>query len=143
MPRHCTAAFIASECFSQLSTKQYDGSLMSHNKVYSMTFGTLYPLYLNKVAKKGRSEAELQEVIGWLTGYQVCDLVNEKTAAKSLQEFFETAPSLNSNRNLITGVICGVRVEEITEPLMQEIRYLDKLVDELAKGKDMSAILRP
>ena len=107
-----------------------------------MTFGTLYPLYLNKVAKKGRSEAELQEVIGWLTGYQVSDLVDVKTTVKSLKEFFETAPNLNSNRNLITGVICGVRVEEITEPLMQEIRYLDKLVDELAKGKDMSAILR-
>ena len=115
---------------------------MSHDKVYLMTFGTLYPLYLNKVVKKGRNEAELQEVIGWLTGYQVSDLVDEKTATKSLKEFFETAPSLNSNRNLITGVICGVRVEEITEPSMQEIRYLDKLVDELAKGKDMSVILR-
>ena len=115
---------------------------MSHDKVYSMTFGTLYPLYLNKVVKKGRNEAELQEVIGWLTGYQVSDLSDEKIAAKSLKEVFETAPSLNSNRNLINGVICGVRVEEITEPLMHEIRYLDKLVDELAKGKDMSVILR-
>ena len=107
-----------------------------------MTFGTLYPLYLNKVLKKGRTEAELQKVIEWLTGYQGIDLAEEKNEIKTLQEFFATAPSLNPKRSLIQGVICGVRVEETTEPLMQNIRYLDKLVDELAKGKEMTSILR-
>lgn len=107
-----------------------------------MTFGTLYPLYLSKVARKGRSEAELHQVIEWLTGYHAIDLVNEENRTKTLQEFFDTAPCLNSKRNLIKGVICGVRVEEIREPLMQEIRYLDKLVDELAKGRKMTSILR-
>lgn len=115
---------------------------MTKAKIYEMRFQTLYPLYLNKVAKKGRSDAELHEVIAWLTGYGPEDLTKEEVAEKTLQQFFETAPSLNPNRTLITGVICGVRVEDIAEPLMQEIRYLDKLVDELAKGKPLSSILR-
>lgn len=115
---------------------------MTEPKIYFMTFRSLYPLYLNKVIKKGRTEAELHDVIEWLTGYKPSDLANEEVADKTLQQFFETAPSLNPNRNLIKGVICGVRVEDITEPLMQEIRYLDKLVDELAKGKKITSILR-
>jgi len=115
---------------------------MSQNKLYAMTFGSLYPLYLNKVTKKGRTEAELQQIIEWLTGYRLDDKTKEEVDAKTLQQFFETAPDLNSKRTLIKGVICGVRVENITEPLMQEIRYLDKLVEELAKGKSMASILR-
>lgn len=118
------------------------GIMMTQAKIFLMPFKTLYPLYLNKVTKKGRAEAELNDVIEWLTGYKPTDLSNEAVADKTLQQFFETAPSLNPNRKLITGVICGVRVEDITEPLLQEIRYLDKLVDELAKGKPLSSIMR-
>lgn len=115
---------------------------MAQAKIYLMPFNRLYPLYLNKVMKKGRTETELKEVIEWLTGYKPTDLVKEEVADKTLQQFFESAPSLNPNRKRITGTICGVRVEEVTEPLMQEIRYLDKLVDELAKGKELSFVLR-
>ena len=115
---------------------------MTQAKIYFMPFKTLYPLYLNKVMKKGRSEGELREVIEWLTGYKPSDLDKKEVAEKTLQQFFETAPSLNPNRNQVTGSVCGVRVEEITEPLMREIRCLDKLVDELAKGKELSSILR-
>ena len=115
---------------------------MTQTKVYVMPFGTLYPLYLNKVMKKGRNEAELNEVIEWLTGYKPTDLDKKEVAEKTLQQFFESAPSLNPNRNHMTGTICGVRIEEITEPLMRDIRCLDKLVDELAKGKALSSILR-
>lgn len=115
---------------------------MTQAKIYQMPFKSLYPLYLNKVTKKARTEAELREVIAWLTGYKPTDLVKEEVAEKTLHQFFETAPRLNPNRKQITGTICGVRVEDITEPLMQDIRYLDKLVDELAKGKDLSVILR-
>lgn len=115
---------------------------MTQAKIYLMPFKSLYPLYLTKVMKKGRNEGELKEVIEWLTGYKPSDLDKKDVAEKTLQQFFETAPSLNPNRNQITGTICGVRVEEITEPLMQEIRYLDKLVDELAKGKELSSILK-
>ena len=115
---------------------------MTQTKIYSMPFKTLYPLYLNKVMKKGRNEAELNEIIEWLTGYKPTDLDKKEVAEKTLQQFFETAPNLNPNRNHITGTICGVRIEEITEPLMRDIRCLDKLVDELAKGKALSSILR-
>ena len=115
---------------------------MTQSKIYSMSFKTLYPLYLNKVMKKGRSEDELKKVIEWLTGYKPSELDKKDVAEKTLQQFFETAPSLNPNRNQITGNICGVRVEEITEPLMRDIRCLDKLVDELAKGKALLSILR-
>ena len=115
---------------------------MTQTKIYSMPFKTLYPLYLNKVMKKGRNEAELNEIIEWLTGYKPTDLDKKEVAEKTLQQFFETAPHLNPNRNHITGTICGVRIEEITEPLMRDIRCLDKLVDELAKGKALSSILR-
>ena len=115
---------------------------MTQAKIYFMPFKTLYPLYLNKVMKKGRSEGELREVIEWLTGYKPSDLDKKEVAEKTLQQFFETAPNLNPNRNQVTGSVCGVRVEEITEPLMREIRCLDKLVDELAKGKELSSILR-
>ena len=115
---------------------------MTQAKIYLMPFKTIYPLYLNKVMKKGRNEGELKKVIEWLTGYNPSDLDKKEVAEKTLKQFFETAPSLNPNRNQITGTICGVRVEEITEPLMRDIRCLDKLVDELAKGKALLSILR-
>ena len=115
---------------------------MAQAKIYLMPFKNLYPLYLNKVMKKARTETELNEVIAWLTGYNPADLVKEEVADKTLQQFFESEPRLNPNCKQINRTICGVRVEEITEPLMQEIRYLDKLVDELAKGKALSSILR-
>ena len=115
---------------------------MSNEKIYKMEFSKIYPLLVNKAERKGRTRAEVDEVITWLTGYTAEEI--EKAAAGSVTygDFFRNAPQLNPNRKLITGVICGVRVETIEEPLMQEIRYLDKLVDELAKGKAMEKILR-
>ena len=115
---------------------------MSQHKIYSMSFAKIYPCYVNKIEKKKRTAAELHQVITWLTGYDDELLQQQIMSGASVQEFFQKAPSLNKNRRLIKGTICGVRVEDIEEPLMQEIRYLDKLVDELAKGKDMLVILR-
>ena len=115
---------------------------MSQHKIYSMSFTKIYPCYVNKIEKKKRTVAELHQVITWLTGYDDEQLQQQLMSGASVQEFFQTAPSLNKKRRLIKGTICGVRVEDIEEPLMQEIRYLDKLVDELAKGKDMLVILR-
>ena len=115
---------------------------MSLHKIYSTSFAKIYPCYVNKIEKKKRTVAELHQVITWLTGYDDEQLQQQIMSGASVQEFFQTAPSLNKNRRLIKGTICGVRVEDIEEPLMQEIRYLDKLVDELAKGKDMLVILR-
>jgi hypothetical protein len=115
---------------------------MSQHKIYSMSFAKIYPCYVNKIIKKKRTVSELHQVIAWLTGYDDDELQQQLMSDASVQEFFQTAPSLHKNRRLIRGTICGVRVEDIEEPLMQEIRYLDKLVDKLAKGKDMLAILR-
>ena len=111
-------------------------------KVFAMSFGSVYPIYVNKVEKKGRTKAELDEVITWLTGYssdQVATVVGDKT---DLGTFFSKAPEFNKNAGLITGLVCGIRVEEIEDPLVQKVRYLDKLVDELARGKKMQSILR-
>ncbi|MEM1108006.1 MAG: DUF2200 domain-containing protein [Planctomycetota bacterium] len=116
---------------------------MNKPKVYAMPFAEVYPFLLAKVEKKGRTKAELDEVIRWLTGYtqrQLNAVLNTK--ATTLKAFFTDAPRPNPSRKLITGVICGERVEDIDEPLWQEIRYLDKLVDELAKGKKMEKVLR-
>jgi hypothetical protein len=99
-------------------------------------------MYVAKVEKKGRTKEEVDEIILWLTGYSQEDLEDQLEKQKSFEEFFNEAPRLNPSRELIKGVVCGVRVEEIEEPLMQEIRYLDKLIDELAKGKKMEKILR-
>ena len=114
----------------------------THNqRIAKMTFATVYPLYLAKVEKKGRTKAELHQVIAWLTGFdnkKMQELIKEKA---TFETFFQRA-SLNPNANLITGVICGYRVEEIEDPLTQQVRYLDKLVDELAKGRKMEKILR-
>ncbi len=115
---------------------------MSNEKVYGMRFGKIYPLLVNKAEKKGRTPEEVKQVITWLTGYTSEEI--EKAAESDLTygDFFLNAPQLNPRRKLITGVVCGVRVENIEEPLMQEIRYLDKLIDELARGKAMEKILR-
>ncbi|MCA9386748.1 DUF2200 domain-containing protein [Candidatus Dojkabacteria bacterium] len=114
----------------------------SNPRIYKMTFSSVYPLYIQKVEKKDRTKEEVDEVIKWLTGYTQSQMEKQIEKEITFQEFFDEAPKMNPDRKLITGLICGVRVEEIKEPLMQEIRYLDKLVDEIAKGKDMDKILR-
>lgn len=110
-------------------------------RVARMPFATVYPLYVAKVEKKGRTSAELDEVIRWLTGLDDAAIARHIAAQSTFAEFFDDA-DLHPNASLITGVICGVRVEEIEEPLMQKVRYLDKLVDELAKGRPMQKVLR-
>ncbi|WP_203642578.1 DUF2200 domain-containing protein [Levilactobacillus andaensis] len=115
---------------------------MTEPRIFKMPFAKVYPLYQQKLAKKGRTTAELDQIITWLTGYDDPALQKQLTQQVTIQEFFAAAPHLNPNAHRITGVICGVRVEDITDPLMQQIRYLDKLVDELAKGKSMDQVLR-
>ena len=114
---------------------------MSKSKIYSMSFASVYPLYINKATKKGRTKEEVDEIIIWLTGYSQEKLDCQIEKQIDFETFFAEAPSLNPARANIKGVICGVRIEEITEPLMKEIRYLDKLIDELAKGKTLDKIL--
>ena len=111
------------------------------HKVYSMAFSRIYPLYITKVEKKGRTKDELDQIIRWLTGFTQKQLQKQIDTNKTLTEFFDAA-KIHQNAPLITGVICGVRIEEIEEPLMQKIRYMDKLVDELAKGRPLEKILR-
>ena len=115
---------------------------MAEHRIYSMSFASVYPLYVNKVERKGKTEAELREIITWLTGYSEDALTSILTTDIDFRQFFAEAPAMNPNAPLITGVICGARVEEIEDPLMQQIRWLDKLVDELARGKKMESILR-
>ncbi|MBM4778297.1 MAG: DUF2200 domain-containing protein [Archangiaceae bacterium] len=111
-------------------------------RIFGMSFASVYPLYLQKVTKKGRTKRELDEVVAWLTGYDEKKLQKVIDAQVDLETFFAKAPRLNPNVGLITGVVCGVRVEDIEDPLMQKIRWLDKLVDELAKGKKLESVLR-
>ena len=111
------------------------------HRIFGMSVAKVYPLYLQKLERKGHTQAELDEVITWLTGFDEATLRHHLDAETTFAEFFADA-DLNSNAGLITGVICGVRVEEIDDPLMQKIRYLDKLVDEVAKGKKMEKVLR-
>ena len=111
------------------------------SRVFAMPFGSVYPHYVNKVEKKGRTKAELDEVIEWLTGFDDAQLKKHIEDGTTFEEFFDDA-TLNPNAVLITGVVCGVRVENVEDPLMQKIRYLDKLVDELARGKAMEKVLR-
>ena len=115
---------------------------MPKHRIYTMAFSVVYPLYIQKVEKKGRTKAEVDEVILWLTGYSHERLDAQIEARTNFEDFFAQAPALNPNRELIKGVICGVRIEEIEDPLMREIRYMDKLVDELAKVRPMGKILR-
>lgn len=114
----------------------------SNPRIYKMTFASIYPLYVQKAEKKGRTKSEVDQIIKWLTGFDQSGLEDQIKKETTFVEFFEQAPKMNPSRNLITGLICGVRVEEIKEPLMKEIRYLDKLIDELAKGKKLETILR-
>jgi hypothetical protein len=111
-------------------------------RVYKMAFAAVYPQYVRKAEAKGRTKAEVDEVIRWLTGYSQGELEAEIERGTDFRTFFEQAPTPNPARSLITGTICGYRVEEIEEPLQREIRYLDKLIDELAKGKAMEKVLR-
>ncbi|MBZ0207756.1 MAG: DUF2200 domain-containing protein [Flavobacteriales bacterium] len=115
---------------------------MDNTRVFRMTFASVYPHYVTKVEKKGRTKEELHTVIHWLTGYTEKGLQKVLDTKVDFESFFAKAPKLNPNVSMITGVICGYRVEEIEDPLMQKIRYLDKLVDELAKGRKMEKILR-
>ena len=115
---------------------------MTNEKVYQMDFNKVYQLLVGKAVRKGRTKEEVDQVTCWLTGYSPEELEDMAEKEVSYGDFFRNAPQLNENRKLIKGVVCGVRVEDIQEPLMQEIRYLDKLVDELAKGKAMDKILR-
>lgn len=115
---------------------------MNNEKIYNMQFSKIYPLLLNKIQKKGHTKEETDMIINWLCGYSVEDINNMLDSDITYREFFENAPLLNPNRKLITGSICKIKVEDIQDPLMQNIRYLDKLIDELAKGKQMEKILR-
>lgn len=116
--------------------------MMKKPKIFSMSFASVYPLYIQKAEKKGRTKAEVDEIIYWLTGYDQVTLQQQIDDRVDFEVFFKDAPQLNPNVTLIKGVICGYRVEEIEDELMQKIRYLDKLIDELAKGKAMEKILR-
>ncbi|WP_019375679.1 DUF2200 domain-containing protein [Virgibacillus halodenitrificans] len=115
---------------------------MTKHKIYTMPVANVYPHYINKAERKGRTKSEVDEIIHWLTGYSQEQMENLLENETDFETFFAEAPALNPSRKTIKGVICGVRVEDIEEPTMQEIRYLDKLVDELAKGKSMDKILR-
>jgi hypothetical protein len=115
---------------------------MTRHRIYSTSVASVYPHYIAKAEKKGRTKAEVDEIVRWLTGYGQKELDARLEARTDFETFFAQAPRLNPARSSITGVICGVRIEEIEDPLMREIRYLDKLIDELAKGKAMEKILR-
>lgn len=115
---------------------------MAKHRIYTTSFASVYPLYVAKAEKKGRSKAEVDQIISWLTGYGQKELEAELEKQRDFETFFAKAPKINPSRSLIKGVVCGVRVEDIKEPTMREIRYLDKLVDELARGKTMDKILR-
>lgn len=115
---------------------------VTKHRIYSTSFASVYPHYVAKAEKKGRTKSEVDEIIRWLTGYSQEELEAHLEKKTDFETFFTKAPELNPARSLIKGVVCGIRVEEIEEPIMREIRYLDKLIDELAKGKSMEKILR-
>ncbi|MDF0698543.1 DUF2200 domain-containing protein [Rhizobium sp. MC63] len=115
---------------------------MTKHRIYSVSVASVYPHYVAKAEKKGRTKAEVDEIICWLTGYSREALDDQLARNTNFEDFFAQAPEMNPSRSSITGVICGVRVEEIQETTMREIRYLDKLIDELAKGRAMEKILR-
>lgn len=114
----------------------------SNHRIFGMKFANVYPLYIEKAERKNRTKEEVDQIIRWLTGYSKAGLQQQINKGNDFQTFFAQAPAINPSSSLIKGVICGVRVEEIEDPLMQKIRYLDKLIDELAKGKAMEKILR-
>ena len=115
---------------------------MAKHRIYTMSVASVYPHYVAKAEKKGRTKAEVDQIIAWLTGYSPKALKAQLDKKTDFETFFARAPKINPARALITGVVCGVRLEEVEEPLMREIRYLDKLIDELARGKAMEKILR-
>jgi hypothetical protein len=115
---------------------------MTPHRIYTTSFAKVYPLLVAKGEKKGRTKAEVDEIIRWLTGYSQEALDDQLDKQTTIEDFFAQAPRMNPSRTLITGVVCGIRVENVEEPLMREIRYLDKLIDELARGKAMEKILR-
>ena len=115
---------------------------MPNDRVFAMSFASVYPHYVAKAEKKGRTKEEVDEIIRWLTGYTKAGLEKQIENKISFREFYDKAPKFNPNASLIMGVVCGIRVEDIEDPLMQKIRYLDKLIDELSKGKKMEKILR-
>lgn len=117
-------------------------STATKHRIYTTSFAGVYPFYVAKAEKKGRSKAEVDAIIHWLTGYSQEELEEQLEKQTDFEHFFAEAPQLNPSRTLIKGVVCGVRIEEIQEPLMREIRYLDKLIDELAQGRSMEKILR-
>ncbi len=115
---------------------------MTRHRVFSISVASVYPHYIAKAEKKGRTRAEVDEIIRWLTGHSQQSLDDELAKKTTFEDFFAQAPALNPARTLITGTVCGIRVEAIEDPLMRELRYLDKLIDELAKGRPMEKILR-
>ena len=115
---------------------------MKTERIYALIFASIYPHYVKKAETKGRTKEDLDDVIRWLTGYSQAGLEKQLQERTDLRTFFDTAPKMNPNVSLIKGVVCGIRVEDIEDPLMQKIRYMDKLIDELAKGKKMEKILR-
>lgn len=115
---------------------------MAKHRIFGVSVASVYPMYVAKAEKKGRSKAEVDEIFRWLTGHSQTSLEAELKKGTNFEDFFTQAPALNPARTLITGVVCGIRVETIADPLMRELRYLDKLIDELAKGKAMEKILR-
>lgn len=116
--------------------------IMEKHRIYTVSFASVYPYYIAKAEKKGRTKEEVDTIISWLTGYSQQELAERLKKQIDFETFFAQAPQLNPARNLIQGVVCGVRVQDIKEPTMKEIRYLDKLMDELAKGKTLEKILR-
>lgn len=134
--------YSATPVFSARIRKSTSKSVMEKHRIFTTSFASVYPHYVAKAEKKGRTKAEVDEIIRWLTGYSQKQLQSQLKKQTDFETFFADAPKPNPSRSLITGVICGVRVEEIKEPTMREIRYLDKLIDELAKGKPMEKILR-
>lgn len=115
---------------------------MTKHRIFTTPFAAVYPLYVNKAERKNRTRAEVDQIICWLTGYDQAALENQIARQVDFETFFNAAPALHPNSSLIKGVVCGVRVEDVADPLMQKIRYLDKLIDELAKGKSLEKILR-
>lgn len=144
MAPHSKCGWLARVSWVQIppSPHRHNLSVMTKPRIYTTSFTSVYPLYIAKAERKGRTKAEVDEIIRWLTGYSQEELVAELERQTDFETFFARAPRLNPSRTLIKGVVCGVRIEEIKEPTMREIRYLDKLIDELAKGRSMDKILR-
>jgi len=128
--------------FFSLQQGKYHGVTMSKHRIFTTAFAKIYPLYIQKAERKNRTRDEVNQIICWLTGYTQTSLDQQIEQEVDMKTFFDQAPAMHANTALITGVVCGVRVEDVEDPLMQKIRFLDKLIDELTKGKTMANILR-